>query len=157
MLDYDKLFAPGNVIGVKRSGINKIYVISITYDADIDKFNIYRNPNLSSTYNNERFEIEYIIRLDDTGNIKEELFNRSKMPKMPDFKTGMFIKVIDIQSHRSYLGYVNVELDRIIYQDGDWDILSEVITYDGDLFKIFEIYKCDGYNECIRENLIWSI
>lgn len=154
MLNYEKLFAVGNVIGIKNCDTNKVYITSIPHEFDLSKFNCYKNPELSSKSEGVKFKVVYVVRLNDKGEIVEEIFNRTKLPEL---KTGMFIKVVDVKTNESFLGYVNIELDRIIYQDGYWDVLSQVIEYDGDSSKIVEVYKCNGFNECSRANLIWQL
>lgn len=153
MLDYDKLFAPGNVIGIKNCDTNYIHVISIPYNSDIDKFECYKNPELSTINIGVKFKIIYIIRLNEKGEVVEKIYS----VKFPKLETGMFIKISDINTHESYLGYINTEYDKIVYQDGDWDILSDVISHDGVTCKIVEIYKCNGFNGCINKNSIWRL
>lgn len=92
MWDYDKLFAEGNIVGISPRKNEVINLICSKSSHNIDGFrNLYSNNDLS--YKN--IKIQYIIRLDEHGNVVEKLFDREKdMPKpMPELKDGMFGKI----------------------------------------------------------------
>lgn len=86
MFNYGKLFADGNVVGIRDGIIDKIFVYQIKnraiFEGKID-INCYKNEFLA--YNETT--IEYVIKLDDNGNITEKLFDRKRdMPKRPELK-----------------------------------------------------------------------
>ena len=99
MWDYDKLFAEGNVVGLKNKKTNNLSP-TIVYQKELwgeigyvdwkDYFN--KELFFKSSY---PFEIQYIIRLDEHGNVVEKLFDRERdMPNyMPELETGMFVRV----------------------------------------------------------------
>ena len=107
MWDYDKLFAEGNIVGVKNCYKNEIFPSSIDETTSTAWLNIYKNNNLCCkdqdvnvddvVYTTD-FEIQYIIRLDEHGNVVEKLFDRDRDMKsetkpMPKLETGMFVRV----------------------------------------------------------------
>ena len=151
MWDYDKLIAEGNVVGFKHSDENQIrpYIIYEQNDC-IDYF------NNSLSYNGRDFisQIQYIIRLDEHGNIVEKLFDRDiDMPKpMPELETGMFVRV-----PISGLGFVDAEHNRIIYQTGGYDLIDDEDYGYGIASKIVEVYSKDayGFSCCNEDVLIW--
>lgn len=149
MWDYDKLFAEGNIVGIKKPD-GKIYHV----DAGAKQRNIgvlakCYNDSLSFDTNNGETFIQYIIRLDGHGNVVEKLFDRKRdMAKpMPELETGMFVRVPE-----SGLGYVNVEDNRVIYQTGGFD---DIDGYDGIHSDIVEVYKAFSFNHCNSDTLIW--
>ena len=94
MWNYDKLFTKGNVIGLKDTKENKLYT-HVVYEKEdwMDYFNdslTYKVKNIASI-------IQYIIRLDEHGNVVEKLFDRDRdiQETMPELETGMFIKLAD--------------------------------------------------------------
>ena len=170
MWDFDKLFADGNIIGIKNCHENKIYNHSIKKDNDV--FDVYKNEDLSLknqlvetddngvlistelsySYRTD-FEIQYIIRLDEHGNVDEILFNRERdMPKpMPKLETGMFVKIYNMHRCESFLGFIYD--NRVIYQNGDWDEI-----YDLKEDRVMEIYSAEAlcFNSCCELYLLWS-
>lgn len=152
MWDYNKLFAEGNIVGIKKSD-GKIYNI----DAGIKQRNIgvlskCHNDSLSFGSNDGENFIQYIIRLDEHGNIVEKLFDRDRdmepEPKpVPELETGMFVRVPE-----SGLGYVNVENNCVIYQSGGFDYID---GYDGIRSDIVEAYNAPSFNHCIPATSVW--
>lgn len=153
MWDYDKLFAEGNVVGLKHSDENQIrpYIIYEQNDC-MDYF------NNSLSYNERDFtsQIQYIIRLDEHGNVVEKLFDRERDMKpepkpMPELKTGMFIRVLI-----SGLGFVDAEHNRVIYQAG-YDSIYDEEEVPGIVPKIVEVYSEDAcaFEYCDEDVLIW--
>lgn len=148
MWDYDKLFAEGNIIGVKygvNSSIEK-YIVppkdSISYYSI--NFNSFCNKQLKSGL----CQIQYIIQLDEHGNVIKKLFDREKdmLEPMPELESGMFIRIPNIG-----LGFIDIENNHIFFQNGTYDYITEVKP------NIVEIYKKGtlGYSDCTVKNLIW--
>lgn len=104
MWDYDKLFAEGNVVGLRNKQQNRIFpspVCGREYwgkEGYVD-WRDYYNESLSTTEDKNQkytFEIMYVVRLDKHGNVVEKLFDRDRDMEpepMPELKTGMFIKL----------------------------------------------------------------
>lgn len=166
MWDYDKLFAKGNIIGVKNCYENFIYNQIIGSSENNFWVNGYQNNELSykkqhvindkngSEYTTD-FEIQYIIRLDEHGNVVEKLFDREEadMPKpMPELETGMFVRVED-----EGLGYVDTRNNRIVYQHGGYDVLDGDEYLPNVLLKIIEVYSENAcaFSYCNDDVLIW--
>ena len=162
MWDYDKLFADGNIICTKDTVKGRLFIERIEKDSNTGYSlkTSYSNENLSCNIiiPDKRYgeystilEIQYIIKLDEHGNVIEKLFDREKdMQKpMPKLETGMFVKIAYTCDYITYLGYVNLEKGEIIYQDGGWDFIEKDF--------IVEIYsplaKCFG--GCNEKHLVW--
>ena len=133
MWDYDKLFADGNIIGIKNCYRDKVFNNVVDVTTGVTWLECYKNEELSCKdqhvdvddeikhgYTTD-FEIQYIIRLDEHGNVVEKLFDRDiDMPKpMPELETGMFVRV-----PISGVGFVDAEHNRIIYQTGGYDLID---------------------------------
>ena len=147
MWDFDKLFAKGNVIGVKNCYKNKIFPTLIDNITSTTWLNIFKNNNLCCkdqyvhidgvVYTTD-FEVQYIIRLDKHGNVVERLFDRERdIPKdepMPELKTGMFGKALFYNKNGEYeeddelFGKFVVLNDKIVYQNGGWDNLEGLLN-----------------------------
>ena len=157
MWDYDKLFAEGNVIGLKETKENKLYTYVVYEKVGwMDYF----NNSLSYKPKNIASEIQYIIRLDEHGNVVEKLFDRKvDMPNpMPELETGMFVRVID-NGNMDYtvLGYVDIQNYRIIYQDGKYNDIVKLEGLKG-IVDVVEVYsqETNCFNKCLGNNtLIW--
>lgn len=161
MWDYDKLFAEGNIVGMKNLHNNKIYNHGIPNkncwgDTNEVDWYCFENNNLKRNM----LEIQYIIRLDEHGNAIEKLFDRERDMKpepepMPELETGMFIRVYDKSEDKTILAFVYKEGKRVIYQDGDFDDIADVIK--GDYTKIVEVYPASvlSFNCCYRGAEIW--
>lgn len=157
MWDYDKFFAEGNIIGISPTKNEVINLVCSKFNHNIDGFrNLYSNNDLS--YKN--IKIQYIIRLDEHGNVVKKLFDRdrdmeSKSKPMPELETGMFIRVYDKSEDKTILAFVYKEGKRVIYQDGDFDDIADVIK--GDYTKIVEVYPESvlSFNCCYRGAEIW--
>lgn len=161
MWDYDKLFTKGNVVGLKDTKENKLYIHTIYEKEDwMDYFNDSLSYNDSFSYKVKNITpvIQYIIRLDENGNVIEKLFDREEdMPKpMPKLETGMFVRVNGYDGSR--IGFVDAENNHVIYQEGGYDFIdnNDIISC-GIASKIVEIYGKDtlGYDFCTKRNLIW--
>lgn len=171
MWDYDKLFAKENVVGIKNCYKNFIYNQIIDFNENSFWVDCFKNNELScknqyaindedgSEYTTD-FEIQYIIRLDEHGNVVEKLFDREvDMPKpMPELETGMFVRVID-NGNMDYtvLGYVDIQNCRIIYQDGKYNDIVELKKLTG-MVDIVEIYsqRTNCFDKCLsNDTLIW--
>lgn len=161
MWDYDKLFAEGNVVGIKNKLTNilnptTVYDKSLWGNIGYVDWRNYFNSNLSFI-SNYSFEIQYIIRLDEHGNVVEKLFDRekdmkSKTKPMPELETGMFVRVED-----EGLGYVDIRNNRIVYQHGGYDVLDGDEYLPNILLKIIEIYSENAcaFSYCNNDVLIW--
>ncbi len=155
MWDYDKLFADNNIIGIgtSESEATNLVVGLENIEKLIANF---KNEQLA----NNLFEIKYVLRLDGHGNVIEKLFDRerdmeSKPEPMPELKTGMFVRVYDKSEDKTILAFVYKEEKRVIYQDGDFDDIADVIK--GDYTKIVEVYPASvpSFNCCYRGAEIW--
>lgn len=165
MWDYDKLFAEGNIVGLHNVREGETYgwtVVDKSYWHQSGQINWqdYFNSNLSFDTGFYLFEIQYIIRLDEHGNVVEKLFDRERDMKpepepMPELETGMFIRVYDKSEDKTILAFVYKEGKRVIYQDGDFDDIADVIK--GDYTKIVEVYPASvlSFNCCYRGAEIW--
>lgn len=165
MWDYDKLFAEGNIVGVKNLYTKQVFnsiVDTCSYDYWFDD---YKNNELSSknckvdvdyevghSYTTD-FEIQYIIRLDEHGNVVEKLFDREfDMPKpMPELETGMFVLIFNYDHTETRLGYINAEKNMIIYQSGGWDYIDR---NEDEILKVYS-NNCNCFNGCIEHRVIW--
>lgn len=170
MWDYDKLFAKGNILGIKNCYENLIFNQVIDFSEPGFWIDGYQNNELSCkdqyvvsdkighSYTTD-FEIQYIIRLDEHGNVVEKLFDRdTDMPKpMPDLETGMFVRVNGYGGSR--IGFVDAENNHVIYQEGGYDFIDDDDINDcGIVSEIVEVYDKDtrAFNFCTKDNLIWS-
>ena len=160
MWDYDKLFAEGNIVGVNIKCKNVFNISSVDNENVYEWKLYYANDELKYQDNEHRdYEsyIQYIIRLDEHGNVVERLFDREKdMSKpMPELETGMFVRVYDKSDDITALAFVYKEGGRLIYQDGDFDDIADVIK--GDYNKIVEVYPTNilSFNCCYRGAEIW--
>lgn len=159
MWDYNKLFAEGNIIGISPAKNEIINLICSKLNHSIDGFHdFYSNNDLSY----ENIKIQYIIRLDDHGNVIEKLFDREKdMPNfMPELKTGMFVKVLsNMGNNNTTYGYIDKENDRIILQNGEWFQLNKLlydIEHFNPLAEIIAIYdNVVSFNHCLKSEPIW--
>lgn len=154
MWDYDKLFAEGNIVGIKVLSSNKFY----NYIVDNRNINnnsfwsYYKNDTLSDKDDSD-FEIQYIIRLDEHGNVVERLFDREvDIPKpMPELETGMFVLIFNYDHTETRLGYINAEKNMIIYQSGGWDYINE---NEDEILKVYS-NNCNCFDGCIEHRVIW--
>lgn len=170
MWNYDKLFAEGNIVGLKNKQQDKIYPSSVDgrkYWGNEGYINWkeYFNDSLcleAGRYSEYDFEIQYIIRLDEHGDVVEKLFDRERdIPKpMPELETGMFVRITDHGNMRNtILGYVDIQNCRVIYQDGTYSNLVPLYTKKSKVITdIVEVYshKALCFNGCLsNEALIW--
>lgn len=173
MWDYDKLFAEGNIVGVKNCYEDKIYNNAIDINSGVAWIVGYKNDelccknqfinmdnNVEHSYKTD-FEIQYIIRLDEHGNVIERLFDREKDMKsepnpMPELETGMFVRVNAYGGSR--IGFVDAENNHVIYQEGGYDFIDDDdINGRGIIPKIVEVYGKDtcAFDFCTKDDLIW--
>ena len=166
MWDYDKLFAEGNVVGIKNEVTKEFGVYQITHnkelprDAQYFQYGRYWDGFANTLLARSDIFIQYIIRLDEHGNVVEKLFDRKRdMEKpMPELETGMFVRVID-NGNMDYtvLGYVDIQNCRIIYQDGKYNDIVKLKKLTGKV-DIVEIYsqRANCFNQCLgHDTLIW--
>ena len=163
MWDYDKLFAEGNVVGFKNVFIDKCGAYQITKNKELPveaqsdfgkRWNDFKNYNLARS----AIFIQYIIRLDEHGNVVEKLFDREKDMKsetkpMPELKDGMFVTVRSCEDDEDILAFIYNS--RVIYQDGDWDEICDIMNEDYSL--ILEVYSSETlcFKGCEECNLLW--
>ena len=160
MWNYDKLFAEGNVVGIKNNKTNKTYIDVIETKEDKEFYiEDYGINTLDYSPSNE--QIQYIIRLDEHGNVVEKLFDRKRdmKPKpepMPELETGMFVRVNTYDG--SHIGFVDAENNHVIYQEGGYDFIDDDdINGYGIASKIVEVYSKDtcAFDFCTEDDLIW--
>lgn len=149
MWNYDKLFAEGNVVGIKYIDYigNHIVPQKTRWGIDNEDWKNFWNDKLESG----AAEIQYIIRLDEHGNVIEKLFDREKdMSKpMPELETGMFVRVKD-----EGLGYVDTINNRIVYQLGGYDNINGESGVISDIIEVYEKESC-SFNGCMADKPIW--
>lgn len=153
MFDYEKLFAEGNVVGVKffNSVINEVV-------SEKRQWGVNNKEDWKIFWNNElklgEVKIQYIIRLDNNGNVVERLFDREKdmVTPRPELKTGMFVKTVYYNEHNKQFefnsaygdGLLGVIIDKnIIYSNGQHDYINNATQQ-----YIAEIYKEECFNLC---------
>lgn len=144
---YDKLFAEGNVVGVKSLMKNEIHAHEVleTWVWGVKCINWwnYMNPALKL----DDFQIEYIIRLDEHGNVVEKLFDRERdmTPPMPNLEDGYFVEVTG-----QGLGIVLEEF--VTYQNGEYGELPDI---EDSIVKIWDSTVV-GFNDCKTTTPIWE-
>ena len=163
MWDYDKLFAEGNIVGLHNVREGETYgwtVVDKSYWHQSGQINWqdYFNSNLSFDTGFYLFKIQYIIRLDNKGQVAERLFDRDKdMPKpMPKLETGMFVYVPRIGTG---LGFVDAENNHIIYQKGGFDYIQDNKLGKGIIAEITKVYDKNtvySFNLCDACKPIWE-
>lgn len=160
MWDYEKLFAEGNVVGLtieKGKDVHNQVVSNPDYWNDGQAINWadYCNDNLSKDSSGFLFEIQYIIRLDEHGNVVEKLFDRERdiepePEPMPELKDGMFVKAYSPYRNESSFGLIYN--NKVVYQNGEWDEIYD-LTED----VVMEIYSAKAlcFNSCQEPYLLW--
>ena len=153
MWDYDKLFAEGNIVGMKLTNdcIHPMVIDNKGVSNDFKKN--YGNDNLYCC----GYQIQYIIRLDEHGNVVEKLFDRKRdmVKPMPELETGMFVRVNGYGGSR--IGFVDAENNHVIYQEGGYDFIDDDdINGRGIVSKIVEVYGKDtcAFDFCTKDDLI---
>lgn len=164
MWDYDKLFAEENIVGLTIEDGEDVYnqVISnpdYWEDGQEINWNLYKNEELSSCEETGfKFEIQYIIRLDEHGNVVEKLFDREEdMPKpMPELKTGMFVRLADKTNWKdNTVAYVDRQNNRLIAKEGWFEALSRKDEWQ--YLRIVEVFSKNVccFNLCVDNSVIW--
>ena len=163
MWDYNKLFAEGNIVGLHNVREGETYgwtVVNKSYWHQSGQINWqdYFNSNLSFDTGFYLFEIQYIIRLDNKGQVAKRLFDRDKdMPKpMPKLETGMFVCVPRIGAG---FGFVDAENNHIIYQKGGFDYIQDNKLGKGIITEITKVYDKNtvySFNLCNECKPIWE-
>lgn len=164
MWDYDKLFAEDNIVGLTIEDGEDVYnqvVSNPDYweDGQEMNWNLYKNEELSSCEETGfKFEIQYIIRLDEHGNVAEKVFDRDRdMAKpMPELEDGMFIRVMFKNNpYDQALGFINLKRGQIVYQDGGYDLISNMNHWMKT--KIVEVYAPEvmSFTLCKHNRPIW--
>lgn len=176
MWDYDKLFAEGNVVGLRNIQENRIFPATVKerkywgkegYVDWSELFNKTLSTGNKGKYEEYSFEVMYVIHLDEHGNVVERLFDREKdMPSnpMPDLEDNMFIRVqyydysedLYHPDRKTVLGYVDMIHNRILYQDGRFAKIEDgkikLIGCD----EIVEVYKgANSFGGCLDYCRIW--
>lgn len=178
MWDYDKLFAEGNVVGLKNKHNNRIYNHGVSHTAcwgDENEVNWYNFENDELKRNG--FEIQYIIRLDEHGNVVEKLFDRDRDMKkpMPKLEDGMFGKIGTFDWDESgNVEYLDIEdfiitNNRVLFiqygKINSWGMIEDLVDStldkdalcDEDKLTPIEIYKNVKYlkNDSDTFEVIW--
>lgn len=150
MWDYDKLFAEGNIVGLLYPD-GEIVPVPCKFREESNIENLiqyYRNKDLKC----EDYKIQYIIRLDEHGNVVEKLFDRERdIPKpMPKLGDGMFVKIYSPYRNESSFGLIYN--NKVVYQNGEWDEIYD-LTED----VVIEIYSAEAlcFNSCQEPYLLW--
>lgn len=165
MWDYDKLFADGNIIGIKNCYRDEVFNNVVDVTTSTSWLEAYKNDELCCKDQRvdvdeiikhgytTNFEIQYIICLDEHGNVVEKLFDRdTDIPRpMPELETGMFVLIFNYNHTETRLGYINAERNMIIYQSGGWDYIDE------NKDEILKVYSdnCNCFDGCIEHRAIW--
>lgn len=161
--DYDKLFAEGNIIGVKyfNSVGNHVVKQKKCWGLNfVDDWEIFCNDELKAGL----AIIEYIIRLDENGNVIERLFDRDKDEiEYPELNVGTFGKIMYFNGKsfeevcRSFGQFVIAKNGYISYKNGGYDRVSTILEFKNDRIgpKIVELYDANFFDECDNANLIW--
>lgn len=150
-MDYNKLFALGNIIGIRNRKDNKITNEVIK---DVNKYLMYKNSGLSSSFE----EIQYIISIDANGDIIEKIFNRDRDMINPFelVEDGNFILVYSKSTGRLQLGYVNINKNAVVYQCGGYDYFrGEYGLENFSEAEIIAIYNANSFNSCTKTKLNW--
>lgn len=170
MWDYDKLFADGNIIGIKNCYRDKVFNNAVDITTGVTWLEGYKNEELSCKdqyvdvddkikhgYTTD-FKIQYIIRLDEHGNVVEKLFDRERdmSNPMPELETGMFIKLADKTNWGdNTVAYVDYQNNRIIAKEGWYEKLSNRDEWQ--YLKIVEVFSKSicCFNQCVDSRVIW--
>lgn len=158
MWDYDKLFAEGNVVGFKNEASGRFGIYQITKDKELPRdaqyysfgkrWDDYKNANLARSV----IFIQYIVRLDEHGNVVEKLFDREKdiLKPMPKLEDGMFVKCYS--SYRNESSFGLIYNNRVVYQNGEWDEIYD-LTED----VVIEVYSAEAlcFDSCQETYLLW--
>ena len=165
-LDYEKLFAVGNIIGLKNKSMNYVFVhrihpekvndiLKAEADYPVDWGN-YKNSKLSWS----DMEIEYIIKPNEDWSVVGRLFIRDRdMPKnMPKLEQGMMVEVHpEMAGVEDKIGIVSG--DKVVYSKGGWNYLDDFDNY-GRFKKysggIVVVYKANCFNCCDENHCIWE-
>lgn len=119
--DFDKLFDKNNVVGLKNMTNGKTYVHTVSNKSV--NWKDYMNDKLSEcrfvpAQNGQvEFRIQYILKLDENGEVAERLFDRRR-DMMPEIKDGTIVK----GRFNEFGVAIN---NRIVYESGMCDTLSE--------------------------------
>lgn len=164
MWDYDKLFAEGNIVGFKNEVEGRFGVYQITKDKELprearyynfgNRWDDFKNTNLARSV----IFIQYIIRLDEHGNVVEKLFDRdTDMPKpMPELETGMFVRMADRANWReNTIAYVDHQNNRLIAKEGWFETLSRKDEWQ--YLRIVEVFSKNVccFDQCVDNRVIW--
>lgn len=172
-LDCDKLFAVGNIVGLRNTDLNRIFVHEIFEEEMQENVNKYSHINWSRYENQDLscgdFKIEYIIRLDEHGNIVDKLFDRERdmvvYEPMPELKAGTFGEVIwcnkGVFDTPKSEKFVVIGNGNVLYEDGGCDALESlcsVVNSDSWGFVITKVYDdwCCTYKCCTERQVIWD-
>lgn len=161
MLNYNKLFENGNIVG--RKNLQKSWSLSKTIVDIIGKtkndWSEYFNENLSCN----EFEIQYIIRLDSEGNIYEKLFDRHENKTIYNFPNPMppiwrysFVRLFDSLSGKTILAMADPTRGMLHYKNETLDGEKYSCLEDEEII-ITEIYpeSVECFSECDEIEPIW--
>lgn len=173
--DYNKIFAEGNIIGVKNIYKNKVFPLSVDEDNVEWLKDNYENEELSlrnqhvvdndvpHSYSTD-FNVQYVVRLDENGNIFEKIFDRDRdMVEYPELNVGTFGKTMYFDGEsfedvcRTFGEFVIAKNGYISYKNGGYDHVNDIISFKNDDVgvKLVEVYDANFFNQCNDTNLIW--
>ena len=157
MVDFNKIFQVGNIIGVyDGNGLSFVGVIDIK---NIEEWK-QKYQNYSLSYGNAK--IQWVSKVNDTGESIEKIFDRKRdiSNELPEIKNGMIVRTYVPASREpsSKLGIV-VD-DKIVYTSGGWNNLKDFDEYGNRVnvpgVGILNVYQTCDLDNCIDATCIWS-
>lgn len=172
---FDKIFVNGNIIGVKNVYKNKVFPFSVDEDSIEWLRNSYANKELSCknrhivdgetrcSYSTD-FNVQYVVRLDENGNVSKRIFDRDKdMIEYPKLCVGTFGKILYFNGKEfeeiccTFGKFVIAKNGYISYENGGHDNVNDIINFRNNKVgvKLVETYDAISFDECDERNVIW--
>lgn len=124
--NVNKYFAINNVIGVVDED-NNLYMSVVNDDNQKIWIDLYANNELKSNGGT----INFIVSFNSNGTIKETIYDASLTLNIPELSDGMFGKWATVNEDGSLTTESNNNFviinQKIVYQDGSFDFLNDVI------------------------------
>lgn len=124
--DVNKYFAINNVIGVVDEN-DKLFMSAVSQDNQKIWIEYYGNNELKNT----GAIIKFIVSFNANGTIKETIYDASLTLNIPELSDGMFGKWATVNEDGSLTTESNNNFviinQKIVYQDGSFDFLNDVI------------------------------